>query len=110
MMKTYGMEILLLATAGIIAGISLFVFIKSPAAPQNKAPTIKIVTPAKEAPETIDINSATIWELDELPGIGRITAQKIIDGRPYSSISALLEQKIVTKTTFEKIKASIVAN
>ncbi len=111
MTKVYGIEILLLAMAGIIAAISLFVFIKSPPITQNQATmTIKTITPTKRAPEKININSATIWELDELPGIGQISAQKITDGRPYSSISALLEQKIVSKTTFEKIKGSIIVD
>jgi hypothetical protein len=37
----------------------------------------------------VDINNATLQELNQLPGIGRITAKKIIAARPYSSVSDL---------------------
>ncbi len=52
----------------------------------------------------ININNADIDELDTLPGIGKITAQKIIDNRPFQSIEELLTKKIINKSTFEKIK------
>ncbi len=52
----------------------------------------------------IDINSADLEDLDSLPGIGKITAQKIIDNRPYQSIDELSTKKVVNKSTFEKIK------
>lgn len=58
----------------------------------------------------IDINSADIDELDSLPGIGKVTAQKIIDNRPYQSIDDLLNKKIINKSTFEKIKNLISIN
>lgn len=54
--------------------------------------------------ELININEATIEELDSLPGIGKITAQKIIDNRPYEKIEDLLNKKIINKSTYEKIK------
>ncbi|RJQ36518.1 ComEA family DNA-binding protein [Candidatus Microgenomates bacterium] len=55
----------------------------------------------------ININTASEQELDSLSGIGLVTAQKIIDNRPYSSIDDLLEKKVVTQKVFEKIKARI---
>lgn len=55
----------------------------------------------------INVNEATIDELDSLPGIGKTIAQKIIDNRPYQSIEDLLNKKIVNKSTYEKIKSLI---
>lgn len=55
----------------------------------------------------ININSASASELDSLPGVGLATAQKIIDGRPYSDINELLSKKIVKSSVFDKIKGSI---
>ena len=55
----------------------------------------------------INVNTASLKELDTLAGIGPVTGQKIIDGRPYSAIEDLLTRKIVSASTFEKIKNQI---
>ncbi|MEK7109608.1 MAG: SLBB domain-containing protein [Patescibacteria group bacterium] len=55
----------------------------------------------------ININDATIEELDQLPGIGQVTANKIITGRPYLTLEELITKKIVNKSVFEKIKILI---
>lgn len=55
----------------------------------------------------ISINSASLSELDKLPGVGPVTAQKIIDGRPYQTIEELVSRKIVGQSVFEKIKEQI---
>jgi competence protein ComEA len=52
----------------------------------------------------ININQATAEELETLPGIGKLTAQKIIKNRPYQTIDELLTKKVISKSTFEKIK------
>lgn len=52
----------------------------------------------------ININTASEAELDKLPGIGLVTAQKIIAARPYGTLDDLLSKKAVTKSVFEKIK------
>lgn len=57
-----------------------------------------------EISEGISINSATTEELDTLPGIGPVTAQKIIDNRPYGSLEELLSKKAINNTNYEKIK------
>jgi competence protein ComEA len=54
--------------------------------------------------QLININQATMDELDQLPGVGKVTAQKIIQNRPYSNIDELLTKKVVNKSVFEKIK------
>ncbi len=57
--------------------------------------------------DVININEASSAELESLPGVGKVTAQKIIDGRPYQDIKDLVTRKVVTETVFEKIKDSI---
>jgi len=56
------------------------------------------------ATETIDINIATLTQLDELTGIGSTYAQRIIDSRPYSSLDDLLNVKGIGPATLQKIK------
>ena len=58
------------------------------------------------AVSVININLASILDLETLPGVGEVTAQKIVDGRPYATIEELLEKKVVGSATFEKIKTS----
>ena len=55
-------------------------------------------------PGFVSINTSDESSLIDLPGIGSATADKIISGRPYSSIEELVEKKIVGKGLFEKIK------
>ena len=52
----------------------------------------------------ININTASLSQLDTLPGVGEATAKKIIAGRPYQNISQLVEKRIVTQSVYIKIK------
>jgi DNA uptake protein ComE-like DNA-binding protein len=64
---------------------------------------------AGETQLLVNINSASVGELDMLPGIGKATADKIIGNRPYGSIDELVGKKIVGEKVFEEIKEKIVA-
>jgi competence protein ComEA len=55
----------------------------------------------------ISINNATLQELETLNGVGPSTAQKIIDGRPYSKIEDLLNVSGIGEATLNKFKDSI---
>lgn len=72
----------------------------------KKAGELSNVTSAGSsgAAALVNINSASAEQLDKLPGIGEVTAKKIITTRPYQSKEDLLNKKVVGKATFEKIK------
>lgn len=55
----------------------------------------------------ININSASADTLDALPKVGPVTAQKIINGRPYSMIDELVSKKILTQKTYDGLKDKI---
>ena len=59
---------------------------------------------SKVSAEQININTATLSQLDELTGIGPTYAQRIVDDRPYSSIDDLDRVKGIGPATIQKIK------
>jgi competence protein ComEA len=58
----------------------------------------------------VSINSSSLKDLDSLPGIGEVTAQKIINGRPYNSLDELVSKKAISKSVWTKIKDSVQLN
>src|SRR3990172_6777 len=69
------------------------------------------VSGAAPAGAPIDINTAALEQLDSLPGIGPVIAQRIIDYRtangPFASIEQIKEVKGIGDALFEKIKDRI---
>jgi len=75
--------------------------------PQNQ--TLGSGTSSVSAIGLININTASSEDLDSLPGVGPVTADKIINGRPYQTINDLIDRKILTNKVFSQIKDKISA-
>src|SRR3989344_5089847 len=56
------------------------------------------------AADGIEINTATLQQLDQIIGIGPVLAQRIIDARPFYFINDLLNVNGIGEKTLQKIK------
>ncbi|MCL4360036.1 helix-hairpin-helix domain-containing protein [Patescibacteria group bacterium] len=55
----------------------------------------------------ININTASSEELDVLPGVGPVTAGKIISGRPYQTLEELVAKKAMSQSLFDNLKEQL---
>ena len=84
----------------------------SPSPVSNQGPSEqKQKQPPKDKPVPLNINTATVEELQEFPGIGPKTAQRIVEYREqhgnFTSVDALMEVKGIGEKTLEKLKPFI---
>ena len=56
------------------------------------------------AADQVEINTASLQQLEEIIGIGPVKAQEIINSRPFSSVDDLLRVKGIGEKTLQKIK------
>jgi competence protein ComEA len=64
-------------------------------------------TGSDPAGKKININKASLSELDTLSGVGPVTAQKIIDNRPYAAVADIITKKVVSQKVYDTIKEQI---
>jgi len=57
--------------------------------------------------ELVSVNFASAAQLDVLPGVGPVTAQKIIDNRPYQSLDDLVTKKAIGPSLYDKLKNNL---
>jgi DNA uptake protein ComE-like DNA-binding protein len=92
----------------LIALVLLAVALVAPSAPAAAAQGKPSAKPSAKA-ELLDINSATLEQLKELPGIAEAYSKKIVEGRPYARKDELVSKKILPQATYDKIKDLIIA-
>jgi competence protein ComEA len=65
----------------------------------------------RTVPRLVDLNSATVDELESLPGIGAVLAQRVIDHRKtvgrFITVQDLREVKGIGSKKFEQIKSLV---
>jgi competence protein ComEA len=75
--------------------------------PVFTAPTASETSAGATAGTPVNINTATVGELDTLPGIGPSTAQKIVDYRdengPFTSVEAILNVSGIGEAKFDQM-------
>lgn len=85
----------------------------TPPAPQPPNAPAPLAVQPPAAPERptglININRASVAELDHIPGGGRIGAW-IARRRPYRSVEDLVKKRVLREAAFQRIRSSITAD
>jgi DNA uptake protein ComE-like DNA-binding protein len=101
-----------LAAAILLVGGSQLAFAADTkvAAPQQAASKSKAnKTTVTATAKLVDINSAKIAELKNLPGVSDAEAAKIIAGRPYPTKAHLVTRNILDNSVYDSLKQLVVA-
>ena len=80
----------------------------APATPRSSRPASPVAAPQATG-AVLDLNSASEKDLVRLPGVGQVTARKIVAGRPYSSV-ADLSRAGVSAATIQKISGMVMVS
>ena len=64
--------------------------------------------PGGETPAPVDINSATVEQIQEIVG-DEVLAELIVESRPYANKRQLLTRNLVSAEEYERIRERIVA-
>ena len=66
-----------------------------------------VIVPRRQGVEgaaRIDVNAASLEALQDLPGVGPVTAAKIVEGRPYMTVDDLLRVPGIGPKTLERLR------
>lgn len=64
----------------------------------------KRVIGGEAATRKTDLNSASLRELEKLPGMGTELAERVIRHRPYRKLDELIARKVLGRKQFARIK------
>ncbi len=72
--------------------------------PEENASIRSRPTPVASEGFPVDVNTASLSELEAIPGIGHVMAQRIVKHRPYGAVDDLLRVPGIGPATLKKIR------
>ena len=98
---------------GIVGVLAAMLALPAAAQTPHATPTTPMsAKPPPAAPASasvVDINSASVADLDKLPGVGKSRADAIVKNRPYKGKDELLSRHIIPTNVYNGIKEKIIA-
>ena len=55
----------------------------------------------------IDVNTASLSDIEQLPGVTPSMARRIFEGRPYARIDELVERGLLSERELERVRKKI---
>ena len=92
---------------GIVAASTVEKFKDQVTVAKTQPAATEAASAAAQPAEKIDLNTATVDELQSLPGIGPAKAKAIVEGRPYKSLKDFESRNIVAASVVEKFKGDV---
>ena len=97
--------------AVLVDGQQLWIPRRGERIPNNSVPNTVPNAPRNGVPALVDINQATVADLDRLPGVGPSTAQAIVDHRtrngPFASVDDLLAVRGIGPAKLAELRALV---
>ena len=97
--------------AVLVDGQQLWIPRRGERIPNNSVPNTVPSAPRNGVPTLIDINQATVADLDRLPGVGPSTARAIVDHRtrngPFASVDDLLAVRGIGPAKLAELRALV---
>jgi competence protein ComEA len=97
--------------AVLVDGQQLLIPRRGERIPNNSVPNTVPNAPRNGVPTLIDINQATVADLDRLPGVGPSTARAIVDHRtrngPFASVDDLLAVRGIGPAKLAELRALV---
>jgi competence ComEA-like helix-hairpin-helix protein len=84
-------------------GFALTLGLTAPAFAQATKSSTSTTTTTKKAAAKVDLNTATVDELEELPGIGPARAAEIVKARPFKSMAEVKTLKGISSSVYAEL-------
>ena len=55
----------------------------------------------------LDVNKASLSEIEQLPGVTPSMARRIYEGRPYATVDELVERGLLSERELERVRKKI---